>query len=82
VFGQFVPERAVKRRVGGLPQQGAKTVPEPELGALQLELWNYSPALVTDTSLVDPLSLILSLQSDADDRVQQALDAIEERLSW
>ena len=63
-------------------QQGAKTVPEPEPGALQLELWNYSPAFVPDTALVDPLSLILSLQSDADDRIQQALDAIEERLPW
>jgi hypothetical protein len=61
---------------------GAKKVPEPEPGALQLELCNYSPALVPETGLVDPLSLILSLQSDADDRVQQALDAIEERLPW
>jgi hypothetical protein len=63
-------------------QQGVKTVPEPEPGAIRLELWNYSPALVPDTALVDPLSLMLSLQSDADDRVQQALDEIEEHLPW
>lgn len=63
-------------------QQGAKTASEPEPGTHQLELWNYSPAFVPDTALVDPLSLILSLQSDADDRVQLALDGIEERLSW
>ena len=63
-------------------QQGAKTVPEPEPGALQLELWHYSPALVPDTSLVDPLSLMLSLQSDGDDRVQQALAELEEHLPW
>lgn len=63
-------------------RQGAKTVPEPEPGALQLELWNYSPALVPDTALVDPLSLILSLQSEADDRVQQALAELEEHLPW
>jgi hypothetical protein len=63
-------------------QQGAKTVPEAEPGALQLELWNYSPALVADTSLVDPLSLILSLHSDGDDRVQQALAELEEHLPW
>jgi hypothetical protein len=47
-----------------------------------LELWNYSPALVPDTSLVDPLSLILSLHSDGDDRVQQALAELEEHLPW
>jgi hypothetical protein len=63
-------------------EQGAKTVPEPEPGALQLELWNYSPALVPASELVDPLSLILSLQSDADDRVQQAVAELEEHLPW
>jgi hypothetical protein len=47
-----------------------------------MELWNYSPALVPDTSLVDPLSLMLSLQSDGDDRVQQALAELEEHLPW
>ena len=63
-------------------QQGVKTVPEREPGALQLELWNYSPALVPGTALVDPLSLMLSLQSDADDRVQQALAELEEHVPW
>ena len=63
-------------------QQGVKTVPEREPGALQLELWNYSPALVPGTALVDPLSLMLSLQSDADDRVQQALAELEEDVPW
>ena len=55
-------------------------MPEAEPGAIQLELWNYSPALVPGTALVDPLSLVLSLQSDTDDRVQHALAALEEHL--
>ena len=63
-------------------QQGVKMVPEREPGALQLELWNYSPALVPGTALVDPLSLMLSLQSDTDDRMQQALAELEEQLPW
>jgi hypothetical protein len=63
-------------------EQGLKPLTKPKPGALLLELWNYSPALVPDTSLVDPLSLILSLQSDADDRVQQALAELEEHLPW
>jgi len=63
-------------------QQGVKTVPEREPGTLQLELWNYSPALAPGTALVDPLSLMLSLQSDTDDRVQQALAELEEQLRW
>ena len=65
-----------------MPSPKPETDPEAEPGALQLELWNYSPALVPDTSLVDPLSLILSLHSDGDDRVQQALAELEEHLPW
>jgi hypothetical protein len=63
-------------------QRGVKTVPQPEPGTLQLELWSYSPALGPDGPLVDPLSLVLSLQSDADDRVQQALEELEAHVPW
>jgi hypothetical protein len=63
-------------------QQDAKTVPEPEPGALQLEFWNYSPALVPGTALVDPISLILSLEGDSDQRLLQALDEVRGHLGW
>lgn len=61
---------------------GAREVPEPSDGALELELWIYEPALVPDQPTVDPLSLILSLQDSSDERVEQALDALKERLPW
>lgn len=38
------------------------------------QLWSYSPALLADTATVVPLSLMLSLQVNADDRIQLALD--------
>jgi len=64
------------------PGNCLKAVPERKPGAMQLELWNYSPALVPGARLVDLLSLLFSLQSVTDDRVSQALAELEGHLPW
>ncbi|CAN7719970.1 hypothetical protein [Variovorax paradoxus] len=61
---------------------GVRELPEPEAGAQEWQLWSYSPALVPDASTVDPLSLTLSLQENADDRIQLALDELKGQLPW
>ena len=61
---------------------GVRELPEPEAGAQEWQLWNYSPALVPDATTVDPLSLTLSLQDNADDRIQLALDELKGQLPW
>lgn len=63
-------------------EAGIQELPEPEAGAQQWQLWSYSPALMWDTDIVDPLSLTLSLQDSADDRVQLALDELKGLLPW
>ena len=61
---------------------GIRELPEPEAGAQEWQLWSYSPALMPDATTVDPLSLMLSLQDNADDRIQMALDELKEQLPW
>lgn len=61
---------------------GVRELPEPMPGASELQLWAYNPALVPDQPAVDPLSLILSMQDNTDDRVQIALDELKELLPW
>lgn len=61
---------------------GIRELPEPETGAQEWQLWSYSPALMPDATTVDPLSLMLSLQDNADDRIQMALDELKEQLPW
>lgn len=61
---------------------GVRELPEPETGAQAWQLWSYSPALMPDATTVDPLSLTLSLQGDADDRIQLALDELKGQLPW
>lgn len=61
---------------------GVRELPEPEAGAQEWQLWNYSPALLPDAATVDPLSLTLSLQDNADDRIQLALDELKGQLPW
>ena len=61
---------------------GVPELPEPETGAQEWQLWTYSPALMPDATTVDPLSLTLSLQENADDRIQLALDELKGQLPW
>lgn len=62
--------------------QGVQEIPGPEEGAYQLEIWAYSPAMVANSKTVDPLSLWLSLNDSKDDRVQMALDELQEQIRW
>ncbi|MBA4253581.1 MAG: hypothetical protein C0441_06545 [Comamonadaceae bacterium] len=61
---------------------GARELPEPHAGAQAWQLWNYSPALQPQATTVDPLSLTLSLQDHADERIQLALDELKRQLPW
>ena len=51
-------------------------------GACEWQLWHYDPALVSNSETVDPLSLTISLQDDADERVQKALDELRGKFPW
>ncbi len=57
-------------------------LPEARPGAQEWQLWNYSPMIEPATLTVDPLSLILSLRDNTDDRVQEAIDVLKEQLPW
>lgn len=63
-------------------QVGMEILPEQQPGAYEWQQWHYNPALVPDVATVDPLSLTLSLQDDADDRVQLALGELREHFPW
>ncbi len=63
-------------------QSGLETLPEQLPGAYEWQLWHYNPALVSDSETVDPLSLTLSLQDEADERVQLALVELKEYFPW
>ena len=63
-------------------QAGVETLPEQLPGTCEWQLWHYSPALVPDSVTVDPLSLTLSLQDEADERVQLALGELKEHFPW
>jgi hypothetical protein len=61
---------------------GMEILPEQQLSACEYQQWHYNPALVPNAATVDPLSLTLSLQDDADDRVQLALSELKEHFPW
>lgn len=64
-----------------LKQGGVEEVPPGEPPAIELQVWSYPPTLI-EGPFVDPLSLILSLRDEPDERVQGALDELKETLPW
>ena len=50
-----------------------------DFGGYVIEVWSYDPLLLTHTGRVDDISLLLSLDSDSDERVQMGLDEIREK---
>jgi len=63
-------------------QAGLETLPELLPGACEWQLWHYNPAIVPESATVDPLSLTLSLQHEADERVQLALGELKKHFQW
>ena len=52
------------------------TVGGPGEANARMEEWSYDPALLSEGPGVDPLSLVLSLRGNSDDRVQQQLQTV------
>jgi hypothetical protein len=63
-------------------QAGLEALPEATPDASQWQVWSYSPALLPESKTVDPLSLTLSFQDNPDERIQLALDELQERFPW
>ena len=45
-----------------------------------LQVWKYDPRMISQTEMVDVLSLALSLAGDEDERTQQCLEELTERI--
>jgi len=74
------PARARASEAAGV--ETARDWPADEEEPATVEVWSYDPVPLSDGSVVDPLSLSLSLRDDPDERVQSALGRLLESLSW
>ena len=59
-----------------------RILPISEGATVQLEIWHYDPALFSKGGIVDPFSLYLSLQKTNDERIEQALEELMEKVEW
>ena len=63
-------------------KKGIEVLPAPLPDSDTWQVWSYGPRLLPKDAVVDPLSLMLSLRNDPDERVQIALDELRETLPW
>ena len=63
-------------------QAGVFFEPRELVDGVAIQVWRYTPRFLTKEKTVDVLSLWLSLKDNNDDRIQMALDEIQERFLW
>ncbi len=74
------PEYAVSRAAWKeMEKFGVERVPIEEPGTCTLQIWRYGPKILEVDGLVDPFSLLLSLQEDTDERIEMALKEMMEQ---
>ncbi len=59
-----------------------QTISFAETGSIVVEIWKYPPGKLTQSGVVDPLSLYLSLKEIQDERVQSALYQLMKVMQW
>jgi hypothetical protein len=55
---------------------------DAEHATASLQVWSYNPRLLGDETLVDPLSLYLSLRAAGDERIEQQLEQLIQEVKW
>jgi hypothetical protein len=66
-----------------LQKSNALVNPNPLEGKYALEVWKYKPSnILNEMSVVDPISLYLSMQDSSDERIEIALDQILKKYVW
>ena len=55
---------------------------EPGKKAVKLELWKYDPCLFARNGTVDPVSLTMSFENNADERIEGAIEEVLEGCQW
>lgn len=53
-----------------------------EYGNIKVEVWKYSPALLSEEEWADRLSLYLSMKDSEDERIQMECDTLIEEMEW
>ena len=63
-------------------QAGVFFEPREQAAGVAVQVWRYMPGIQAKENTVDLLSLWLSLRDSRDDRIQMALEEIEEKFLW
>ena len=63
-------------------KQGLEAVAREEEADIAVEVWRYDPAILSDTTVVDSLSLYAQFHNHPDERISAAADTLLERQRW
>lgn len=49
---------------------------------IKIECWNYDPKILTNTNVVDEISLILTMKDENDERILSEIERIRRKFGW
>lgn len=78
-----IPQFAVDRKtcLQWKKERLLNVLPMKESSAIELQLWQYPPQLLTDNNNVDKLSLFISIHTKGDERIEIARDALDRQIN-
>jgi hypothetical protein len=84
IAGDSIPTYAIyKSRFTNLLEKGMlRGWPDKHGAHAAMQCWSYDPALLSDATHVDHLSLHLSLRMEHNERIQSELESLMETFSW
>lgn len=78
-----IPSRAVYK--AGVDQKQFSKIDirwEPDIEAVNLELWKYNPDLFAHNGIVDPVSLAMCFEGNVDERIEGSIEDYLEGYKW
>ena len=54
----------------------------PDKAAVNIELWKYDPGIFSRNGSIDPISLALCFENNADERIEEAIEKYMEAYKW
>lgn len=81
-YGMLVEETYRITAIGKNQYQTIKSKTDSQYGENRVEVWKYSPEILSEGGFADKLSLYLSMRDDEDERTQKELRILLEDMKW
>ena len=82
LFTDTKPEESLMAAIAKATAKENAAMMNKEYGDIKVEVWKYSPALLSENEWADRLSLYLCMKDSEDERIQMECDTLIKEMKW